>query len=105
MRTPQELERGLVAPETLGLNSRVEIREAAKHLLAELPTGTGRLVIDLSATRTIDSAGLGAAWPPSAGRPWCSARRARRSDSSSCSPSWPISSTSTMRPERALRLL
>ena len=37
MRTPQELERGLVAPETLGLNSRVEIREAAKHLLAELP--------------------------------------------------------------------
>ena len=60
MRTPQELERGLAAPETLGLNSRVEIREAAKHLLAELPTGTGRLVIDLSATRTIDSAGLGA---------------------------------------------
>ena len=34
--------------------------QAAKHLLAELPVGTGRLVIDLSATRTIDSAGLGA---------------------------------------------
>ena len=60
MRTPQEVERGLAAPETLGLNSRVEIREAAKRLLAELPVGTGRLVIDLSATRTIDSAGLGA---------------------------------------------
>ena len=60
MRTPQELERGLAAPETLGLNSRVEIREAAKHLLAELPTGTGRLVIDLTHTREVDSAGLGA---------------------------------------------
>jgi anti-anti-sigma factor len=60
MRTPQDVERGLAAPETLGLNSRVEIREAARRLLEELPVGTGRLVIDLSSTRTIDSAGLGA---------------------------------------------
>jgi hypothetical protein len=60
MRTPQDLERGLAAPETLGLNSRVEIREAAKHLLAELPTGTGRLDNHHRPTRPIDSAGLGA---------------------------------------------
>ena len=60
MRTPQDVERGLAAPETLGLNTRVEIREAARHLLEELPVGTGRLVIDLSSTRSIDSAGLGA---------------------------------------------
>ena len=38
----------------------MEIREAAKHLLERAAHGTGRLVIDLSATRTIDSAGLGA---------------------------------------------
>ncbi len=60
MRTPQDVERGLAAPETLGLSTRVEIREAAHHLLEELPVGTGRLVIDLSGTRSIDSAGLGA---------------------------------------------
>ena len=60
MRTPQDVERGLAAPETLGLNTRVEIREAARHLLEELPVGTGRLVIDLTHTREVDSAGLGA---------------------------------------------
>jgi anti-sigma B factor antagonist len=60
MRTPQEVERGLSAPDTLGLESRVEIRKAAFHLLEAMPEGTGRLVIDLSRTRQIDSAGLGA---------------------------------------------
>ena len=60
MSTPQDVERGLAAPETLGLNTQVEIRVAARHLLEELPVGTGRLVIDLSRTRSIDSAGLGA---------------------------------------------
>ena len=44
MRTPQDVERGLVAPETLGLESRVEIREAASAMLEELPVGTGRLI-------------------------------------------------------------
>jgi len=60
MRTPQEVERGLSAPDTLGLESRVQIRQAALRLLEEMPEGTGRLVIDLGRTRHIDSAGLGA---------------------------------------------
>jgi anti-anti-sigma factor len=60
MRTPQEVERGLSAPDTLGLESRVEIRKAAIHLLEDMPEGTGRLVIDLGRTRHVDSAGLGA---------------------------------------------
>jgi anti-anti-sigma factor len=60
MITPQEVERGLSAPDTLGLESRVEIRKAAVQLLEEMPEGMGRLVIDLSHTRQVDSAGLGA---------------------------------------------
>jgi len=60
MRTPQEVERGLSAPDTLGLESRVEIRKAAIQLLEGMPMGTGRLVIDLGRTRHVDSAGLGA---------------------------------------------
>jgi anti-anti-sigma factor len=60
MRTPQEVERGLSAPDTLGLESRVESRKVAIRLLEGMPVGTGRLVIDLSRTRHVDSAGLGA---------------------------------------------
>jgi anti-anti-sigma factor len=60
MRTPQEVERGLPAPDTLGLETRVQIRKAAIRLLEEMPEGAGRLVIDLGRTRHIDSAGLGA---------------------------------------------
>jgi anti-anti-sigma factor len=60
MRTPQEVERGLSAPDTLGLESRVEIRKAAIRLLDGMPEGAGRLVIDLGRTRHVDSAGLGA---------------------------------------------
>lgn len=60
MRSPQEVERGLSAPDTLGLETRVEIRKAATQLLEDMPEGTGCLVIDLGRTRHIDSAGLGA---------------------------------------------
>jgi len=60
MRTPQEVERGLSAPDTLGLETRVQIRKAAIQLLEETPEGTGRLLTDLGHTRYIDSAGLGA---------------------------------------------
>jgi anti-anti-sigma factor len=60
MRTPQEVERGLSAPDTLGLECRVEFRRAATQLLEDMPEGSGRLVIDLGHTRYIDSAGLGA---------------------------------------------
>src|SRR5207249_3886256 len=53
-------EKVLAAPEELGLDSRTAFRRAAGELLAQLEEGTGRLVIDLSATRQVDSAGLGA---------------------------------------------
>jgi anti-sigma B factor antagonist len=60
MRSPNDAERNLSAPETLGLDIRVEIRKAAIKLLEEMPEGVGRLVIDFSSTRHVDSAGLGA---------------------------------------------
>jgi anti-anti-sigma regulatory factor len=60
MRTPQEVERGLSAPDTLGLETRVEVRKAAIQLLEDMPEGGGRLVLDLGRTRHVDSAGLGA---------------------------------------------
>jgi anti-sigma B factor antagonist len=60
MRSPNDAERNLSAPETLGLDTRVEIRKAAIKLLEEMPEGVGRLVIDFSSTRQVDSAGLGA---------------------------------------------
>lgn len=50
----------LMAPEHLGLQSRTDFRQQAVALLERLPEGTGRLVIDLGATRQVDSAGLGA---------------------------------------------
>ena len=51
--------RELVAPQRLGLDTRVEFRRAAVQILESLPEGSGRLVIDLAATRQVDSAGLG----------------------------------------------
>jgi anti-anti-sigma factor len=60
MRSPHDAEREMFAPETLGLDSRVEIRKAAVKLLEEMPEGASRLVIDLGRTRNVDSAGLGA---------------------------------------------
>ena len=60
MQSPQPMERGLAAPETLGLDTRVEIRKAAFELLEQMPEGAGRLVIDFTRTRQVDSAGLGA---------------------------------------------
>lgn len=58
--TAQPTDRTLTAPEALGLDSRVTFRRSASALLDELPEGSGRLVIDLSATKQVDSAGLGA---------------------------------------------
>jgi anti-anti-sigma factor len=60
MKSPHDAERGMAAPETLGLDTRVEIRKSAIKLLEEMPEGVGRLVIDLAHTRHVDSAGLGA---------------------------------------------
>lgn len=52
--------RELMAPETLGLETRVEFRRAGIELLESLPEGNGMLLVDLTATRNVDSAGLGA---------------------------------------------
>lgn len=54
------LEKVLAAPELLSLESRITFRHAAVELLEQLTEGSGRLVIDLSGTRQVDSAGLGA---------------------------------------------
>jgi len=60
MRSPNDVERTLTAPQNLGLDTRVEIRKDAIKLLEEMPEGIGRLVVDLSGTQQVDSAGLGA---------------------------------------------
>ena len=52
--------RQLPRPASLGLDTRAAFRQAAVELLEEMPEGEGRLVIDLSATQHVDSAGLGA---------------------------------------------
>lgn len=51
--------RQLAVPAELGLDSRVEFRRAAVALLDQLPEGQGQLILDLSGTRHVDSAGLG----------------------------------------------
>ena len=56
----QPIQKVLAAPEILGLDSRTGFRRSATDVLGQLPEGSGRLVIDLSATRHVDSAGLGA---------------------------------------------
>ena len=59
MMATHEDARELRAPVDLGLESRIEFRRAAQDLLDSMPQAGGRLVIDLTATRTVDSAGLG----------------------------------------------
>ncbi len=49
----------LFAPERLGLETRVAFRTTAVEELERLPDETGILIIDLSRTRHVDSAGLG----------------------------------------------
>jgi anti-anti-sigma factor len=60
MMPPRPVEKVLAAPDHLTLDSRAAFRRAAGELLRELPEGSGRLVLDLAATRHVDSAGLGA---------------------------------------------
>ena len=50
----------VAAPEHLGLETRTDFRQQAVGMLDQLPERSGRLVIDLRGTRTVDSAGLGA---------------------------------------------
>lgn len=60
MQTTQGYSLEVAAPEHLGLETRTVFRQSAVSLLEQLPERTGRLVIDLRGTRTVDSAGLGA---------------------------------------------
>jgi anti-anti-sigma factor len=55
----EQAERAIAAPPHLGLDTRTDFRRAAIECLDALPEGTGALVIDLSVTRLMDSAGLG----------------------------------------------
>ncbi len=57
--TAVESEKLIVAPSHLGLETRVEFRRASVDLLDALPENNGRLVVDMSLTRLVDSAGLG----------------------------------------------
>jgi anti-anti-sigma regulatory factor len=50
----------LDAPLALGLSTREGFRRAANSLLSEMGVGNGELVIDLGATKEVDSSGLGA---------------------------------------------
>lgn len=52
--------RQLMAPVSLGLETRSSFRQEAVSALEAMPEGESCLVIDLSATRHVDSAGLGA---------------------------------------------
>jgi len=49
----------IVAPSHLGMETRAEFRRAAVELLDGLPRDTGCLVVDVSLSRLVDSAGLG----------------------------------------------
>jgi ABC-type transporter Mla MlaB component len=60
MSATQVATRVLTAPAELGLDTRVEFRRAGVALLEQLPEGTGELILDLSGTVRVDSAGLGA---------------------------------------------
>lgn len=60
MMSTRQSEKVLAAPEALSLESRTPFRRAATDLLEQLAEGAGRLVIDLTTTRHVDSAGLGA---------------------------------------------
>jgi anti-anti-sigma factor len=52
-------ERIISAPANLDAKTRIPFRDAALAALEELGEGGGRLVIDLAATRRLDSAALG----------------------------------------------
>lgn len=51
--------RELAGPVDLGLETRIEFRKAAVELMDAMTQPGSRLIIDLTATRTVDSAGLG----------------------------------------------
>jgi anti-anti-sigma factor len=59
MSATQETARSVIAPEALGLDTRVAFRESVTRELDALPDG-GILTVDLAQTTRVDSAGLSA---------------------------------------------
>ena len=59
MSATQVTARNIVAPEALGLETRVEFRETVTRELDGMPDG-GVLTVDLAQTKRVDSAGLSA---------------------------------------------
>lgn len=60
MNSTHSRARELLAPESLGLDTRAEVLQSALRMLDDIPEGTGQLVINLARTHQVDSAGLGA---------------------------------------------
>src|SRR5437867_11333127 len=60
LMSTRPVEKTIAAPERLDLESRTAFRRPAGEVLDLLAEGNGRLVIDLSATRPVASAGRGA---------------------------------------------
>lgn len=58
MQITQPVTFEVTAPEHLGLETRSTFRQEAMGRLDQLPEG-GRLMVNLGATRSVDSAGLG----------------------------------------------
>lgn len=59
MSATQATARHITAPEALGLDTRVEFRQAVTRELDAMPDG-GVLTVDLGGTKRVDSAGLSA---------------------------------------------
>lgn len=59
MSSTEAAARSIVAPEELGLETRLAFRESATRELDALPDAA-TLILDLGATRRVDSAGLSA---------------------------------------------
>jgi len=57
--TQGERDEHLILPDQVGIENREEIRQAAEERLAAMPEGEGVLILDLSGTEYIDTAGLG----------------------------------------------
>jgi anti-anti-sigma factor len=49
----------VVAPEELSLDSRTEFRRRAVLEIDSMAAGIGRLIVDMTGTKSMDSAGLG----------------------------------------------
>src|ERR1044071_9356899 len=60
LMSTRPMEKTIAAPERLDLESRTGVCRAAGEVLDPLAEGAGRLVVDLSSTRSVDNAGVGA---------------------------------------------